>query len=358
MVFVLIGIIVFGVLIAVHELGHFLTAKLLGVKVNEFSVGMGPAIFSREKGDTLYSIRALPIGGYCAMEGEDDDSADPHSFGRASGWRKVLILCAGAAMNFVTGLIILAILLFQLSAIRMPAIVAFLDGYGLENCGLQPGDIVLSVNGRRMFSFYQPDPLSQALSAAGDVVYLVVSRNGERIVLQDVSMPRQERVEEDGTVTNLRGLSLVENAGYDAGVGERLLFTWYSALDLVDAVWSGLSALVSGQVGLRELSGPVGIVDTMTDVGSQAKTAADAAQQLAFLTALIAVNLAVVNLLPLPALDGGRIFFLLLNGVLYLLFRRKIAAKYEGYVHLAGLVALMGLMLVVTFSDVGKIFGH
>lgn len=358
MLFIFIGILIFGLLIAVHELGHFLTAKLMGVKVNEFSIGMGPAVFSKQKGDTLYSIRALPIGGYCAMEGEDDDSADPNAFGRASGWRKVLILCAGAVMNFLTGLIIVGVLLFQLPAIRMPAVVGFLDGYGLENCGLQAGDIVLSVNGQRMFSFYGQNPMSQALAAAGDVVDLVVSRDGERIVLEGVSMPRQERVEADGTVTNLRGISLVENAGYDAGVGERLLFSWYSAVDMVKVVWSGLGALFSGQVGLRDLSGPVGIVDTMTDVGTQSETLADAAMNLAFLAALIAVNLAVVNLLPLPALDGGRIFFLLLNGVLYLLFRQKIDAKYEGYVHFAGLVALMGLMLVVTFSDVGRIFGH
>lgn len=358
MLYIIIGILIFGVLIAVHELGHFLTAKLLGVKVNEFSIGMGPAIFSKEKGDTLYSLRVLPIGGYCAMEGEDDDSADPRSFGRAKGWRKILILCAGAAMNFITGLIILAVLLFQLSAIRMPAIVGFLDGYGLEDCGLEAGDIVLSVNGQRMFSLYEQSSLTKALSTAGDVVDLVVSRNGERIVLENVSMPQQERVAEDGTVTRLRGLSMVENAGYDASIGERLMFSWYSAVDMVKVVWSSLGALISGQVGVRDLSGPVGIVDTMTEVGAQSQNAAAAAKNLAFFAALIAVNLAVMNLLPLPALDGGRIFFLLLNGILYLLFRRKIAAKYEGYVHMAGLVALMGLMLVVTLSDVGKLFGH
>ena len=357
MVFILIGILIFGLLIAVHELGHFLTAKLLGVKVNEFSIGMGPAVFSREKGDTLYSVRILPIGGYCAMEGEDDESADPHSFGRASGWRKVLILCAGAAMNFLTGLVILAVLLFQLSGITMPAIAGFLDGYGLEDCGLEAGDIVLSVNGRRMFSLYNQNLLVTALEAAGDEADFVVSRNGERITLNDIYMPRQQRVEEDGTVTNLRGLS-TGIAGYDAGFGERLLYSWYSAVDMVKVVWSSLGALISGQVGLRELSGPVGIVDTMTDVGAQSQTAADAAWNLAFFAALIAVNLAVMNLLPLPALDGGRIFFLVLNDILYLLFRRKIAPKYEGYVHMAGLFALMGLMLVVTFSDVGKIFGH
>lgn len=357
MLYIIIGILIFGVLIATHELGHFLTAKLLGVKVNEFSIGMGPAVFSREKGETLYSLRVLPIGGYCAMEGEDDDSADPRSFGRASGWRKILILCAGATMNFLTGIVILAVLLCQLSSIAMPVVSGFLEGYGLEDCGLQAGDIVLSVNGQRMFSLYGQDRMLSALNAAGDEVDFVISRGGERITLNDVYMPRQQRVEEDGTTTNLRGISK-SYAAYNAGFGERLVYSWYSAVDMVEVVWTSLGTLISGQVGIRDLSGPVGIVDTMTEVGEQSATAADAAMNLAFLAALIAVNLAVMNLLPLPALDGGRIFFLLLNGVLYLLFRRKIASKYEGYVHMAGLVALMGLMLVVTLSDVGKLFGH
>ena len=208
-----------------------------------------------------------------------------------------------------------------------------------------------------MFSLYGQNQLTVALSSGEDVLDFVVFRDGERISVENVSIPRQQRIEEDGTVSNLRGLS-VGMAGYDAGAGERLLFSWYSAVDMVEVVWSSLGALISGQVGLRELSGPVGIVDTMTDVGTQSETPADAAMNLAFLAALIAVNLAVMNLLPVPALDGGRIFFLVLNGILYLLFRRKIAPKYEGYVHMAGLAALMGLMLVVTFSDVGKIFGH
>ena len=138
---------------------------------------------------------------------------------------------------------------------------------------------------------------------------------------------------------------------------EKLAYSWNSALDMVRTVWLSLGDLIRGAVGLNELSGPVGIVNMMSDVGSSSKTAADAAWNLGYLAALIAVNLAVMNLLPLPALDGGRILFLLLNGVLYLLARKKIDAKYEAYVHMAGLLALMGLMLVVTFSDVGKLFG-
>ena len=356
MLYVILAILIFGVLIATHELGHFATAKLLGVKVNEFAVGMGPAIFKKQKGETLYSIRVLPIGGYCAMEGEDDDSGDPRSFGRAAGWKKLIILCAGAAMNFLTGLIVFLIIYAQFSAFTMPAIGGLMEGYGLEDCGLQAGDKVIAVDGHRMYGY---NNLSFFLSRAGDTVDWVVERNGQRIELNDVYMPIQEKTDAEGNTTYLRGLSI----GVDVlpgTLGNKLLFGWYAALDNVRLVWISLGDLVSGAVGLRDLSGPVGIVDVMTEVGSNPEyspTPAAAALNMANFAGLIAVNLAVMNLLPLPALDGGRVFFLLLNGVLNFLFKRKIDAKYEGYVHLAGLAMLMGLMLMVTFSDIGKLFG-
>lgn len=356
MLFVILAIVIFGVLIATHELGHFATAKLLGVKVNEFSVGMGPAVFKKEKGETLYSIRILPIGGYCAMEGEDDDSADPRSFGKAAGWKKFIILCAGAAMNFLTGLLIFLVIYAQSSAFAMPTIGGLMEGYGLENCGLQAGDKVISVDGHKMYGYSN---LSFFLSRAGDTVDWVVERDGERIVLKDVYMPLQEKTDSEGNTTRLRGLTI----GVDVlpgTIGNKLLFGWYAALDNVRLVWISLGDLLTGAVGLRDLSGPVGIVDVMTEVGSNPEyspTPAAAAINMASFAGLIAVNLAVMNLLPLPALDGGRVFFLLLNGILNALFKRKIDPKYEGYVHMAGLAMLMGLMLMVTFSDIGKLFG-
>lgn len=356
MLFVILAIVIFGVLIATHELGHFATAKLLGVKVNEFSVGMGPAVFKKEKGETLYSIRILPIGGYCAMEGEDDDSADPRSFGKAAGWKKFIILCAGAAMNFLTGLLIFLVIYAQSSAFAMPTIGGLMEGYGLENCGLQAGDKVISVDGHKMYGYSN---LSFFLGRAGDTVDWVVERDGERIVLKDVYMPLQEKTDSEGNTTRLRGLTI----GVDVlpgTIGNKLLFGWYAALDNVRLVWISLGDLLTGAVGLRDLSGPVGIVDVMTEVGSNPEyspTPAAAAMNMASFAGLIAVNLAVMNLLPLPALDGGRVFFLLLNGILNALFKRKIDPKYEGYVHMAGLAMLMGLMLMVTFSDIGKLFG-
>ena len=140
MLYIIIAILIFGVLVAIHELGHFASAKALGVKVNEFAVGMGPALLKWGRGETLYTLRALPVGGFCAMEGEDDDSSDPRSFGRAAWWRKVIILCAGAFMNFLTGLVIMAVLYAPAQGFRAETYGGPLEGYGTEDCGLMAGD--------------------------------------------------------------------------------------------------------------------------------------------------------------------------------------------------------------------------
>ena len=353
MLYIVIAVLIFGVLIATHELGHFATAKLLGVKVNEFSIGMGPAVFKRQKGETLYSVRILPIGGYCAMEGEDDDSADPRSFGRASGWKKIVILCAGAAMNFITGLIIVLILFAPAAGFNQEVYAGPIAGYGNEDCGLLPGDRFLSVDGHRVLAYGNAQFY---LDRAGDTLDFVVERDGKAVELKDVHLPYQERTDENGNYTRLRGITLgavAERAGWL----DKCVYAWNTALDFVRTVWISLGDLVTGAMGLRDLSGPVGIVNVMTEVGAQSGSAMAAAWSLGYFAALIAVNLAVMNLLPLPALDGGRVFFLLLNWILNALFKKKIDPKYEGYVHMAGLAALMCLMLMVTLSDIGKLFG-
>lgn len=353
MLYILIALLLFGILIAIHEFGHFATAKLLGVRVNEFSVGMGPAIWKKQKGETLYSLRVFPIGGYCAMEGEDDDSADPHAFGRAKTWKKVIILAAGSFMNFVAGFLIALVLFSQALGFVVPTINGFIEGYGTETSGLQPGDIVYSVDGHRIYNYGN---LTLFLSRAGDTIDFVVERDGKRVRLDQVYMPLQQRTDEAGETTYLRGITLGREI-LPPTVGNKLLYSWYNSMDFVRLVWISLGDLVTGAVGLRDMTGPVGIVGTIAQVGSQAPTPADAAYNILYFAALIAVNLAVMNLLPIPALDGGRIFFLLINSVVYLIAKRRIAPKYEGYVHMVGLALMMGLMLLVTFSDIGKLFG-
>ncbi|MCI8437801.1 MAG: site-2 protease family protein [Lawsonibacter sp.] len=362
MLYIIVAILIFGVLVATHELGHFATAKLLGVKVNEFAIGMGPVIWQsrknteepREGEGTVYSLRLLPIGGFCALEGDDEDSADPRSFGKAAWWKKIIILCAGAFMNFITGVVIIAVLYAPAQGFRVEVFGGPLEGYGTEDCGLLAGDRFLSVDGHRVLvygnaRFY--------LDRAGETIDFIVERDGQRVELKDVHLPYQERVDENGNYTRLRGLSMAVTADPTDFLGT-LGYSWKTAVDFVRLGWISLGDLITGAVGLRDMSGPVGIVNMMGEVGSQSPTLLDAAWNLGYLAALIAVNLAVMNLLPLPALDGGRVFFLALNGLIYGLFRRKIDAKYEGYVHLAGLAALMCLMLAVTLSDVGKLFGR
>ena len=354
MLYIIIAILIFGILVATHELGHFASAKLLGVRVNEFAVGMGPALLKCQRGETLYSLRALPIGGFCALEGDDEESADPRSFGRAAWWRKMVILCAGALMNFVTGVVIIAILYAPATGFRAEVYGGPIDGYGTENCGLMPGDRFLSVDGHRVLVYGNARFF---LNRGGDTLDFVVERNGERVELKDVHLPYQERTDENGSLTRLRGITMSAVADPTSFFG-KLAYAWNTAIDFVRVVWMSLGDMVTGAVGLRDMSGPVGIVNMMGEVGSQSPTLYDAAWNLGYLAALIAVNLAVMNLLPLPALDGGRVLFLLLNGLLYGLFRKRIDARYEGYVHLAGLAALMCLMLAVTLSDVGKLIGR
>ena len=347
--YIILAILIFGILIASHEFGHFAAAKLSGVKVNEFAIGMGPAVFKKRKGETLYSVRILPVGGYCAMEGEDEENDDPRSFQKVSPLRQFAILAAGAGMNFVTGLLLITILYVGVTGFVRPTFNDYIEGYGLEECGLLPGDIIYKLDGHRI---YTNGDFSIYLQRAGEDVDFIVEREGRKVVLEDVHMPLQERLEENGTTSYLRGFTVGRHI-VPYTVLTHIQYTWYTAVNFVRSVWMSLSDLISGVYGIRDLSGPVGIVDTMTQIGQQSASTALAIEHLIYLAAFIAINLAVMNLLPLPALDGGRIFFLLLNVIL----PWKIPAKYEGYVHMAGMVLLMMLMFAVTLSDVSKIIG-
>ena len=349
--YILVAILIFGVLIAVHELGHFLAAKACGVTVNEFSIGMGPALWKKQKGETLYALRAIPCGGFCAMEGEDEDSDDPHALYRQGFWAKLVIFAAGAFMNFVTGLVILLILYSGAKAFYDPTITAFAGGCPLEaENGLQVGDTLLSIDGERVY-MYSDVGLLLGLNQ-DDTFDLVVRRNGEKVTLTDFPMEKAEYLDQNGQPYTGYGLLFGVK---EATVGDRLANSWNNALDFVRLVRLSLKMLVTGQAGLRDLSGPVGIVSTMTEVGQSSANVAAAIENIAYLAALIAVNLAVMNLLPLPALDGGKIFFLVINAIGLALFKKQIPAKYENYIHFAGLVLLLALMAVITFSDVWKL---
>lgn len=352
MLYIIIAILLFGFLIAIHEFGHFITAKAFGVRVNEFAIGMGPAIFSRQKGETLYALRVFPVGGYCAMEGEEDDSDDPRSFGKQAVWKKLIILTAGAAMNFLAGLALILLLFSRAQAFTTPVLTGFMEGFPLEGeQGLMAGDRILSINGERIWLY--SDVTLFLGRGSGEPYDLVVERNGARVELNDLPLELREYTENGQTVKRYGLYFAIE----EATLGAKLKNSWYNAIDFVRLVRISLTDLLTGAAGVKDLTGPVGIVDTITEVGNQSETLAMAVENILYFGALIAVNLAVMNLLPLPALDGGRIFFLLMNGLWFALFRRRIDPKYESYVHVAGLVALLALMAVVTFNDLARIFG-
>ena len=351
MVYILAAILVFGVLIAVHELGHFMAAKACGVRVNEFSIGMGPALWKKQKGETQYSLRLLPVGGFCAMEGEEEDSDDPAALNNQGFWAKLLIFAAGAAMNFIAGLLIILVLYAGAKAFYEPVITDFADGCPLESAeGLQTGDRIVRIDGERVY-VYSDIRLLLGLNKTG-VFDLVVERNGEKVTLTDFPMAPQTYPDQNGASYTSYGLYFGTEK---ATLGRKLSYTWNNAVDFVRLVRLSLQMLLTGEAGVKDLSGPVGIVSTMTQVGEQAGSVRAAVENIAYLAALIAVNLAVMNLLPLPALDGGKIFFLVINAIGMLLFKKQIPAKYENYIHFAGLVLLLALMAVITLSDVWKL---
>ena len=350
MVYIIAAIFIFGVLIAVHELGHFLAAKACGVRVNEFSIGMGPALFHRQKGETEYAIRILPIGGYCAMDGEDEESDDPRSLTKQSLWKKLLIFAAGALMNFLAGFLLILILYSGTSTFSTTQVAGFAPEFDQEASSLQAGDVLWSINGERVYLFSDIDLLLNL--GGGQEAELVVVRDGEKVDMGKVSLPYQTYTGTNGQAYNGYGIYVV---GEESSVLRVVKYSWLNAVDFVRLVRLSLQMLLTGGASIQDLSGPVGIVSTITQVGKESETVAIAVQNIIYFAALIAVNLAVMNLLPLPALDGGKIFFLLLDAVTLALFKRKIPDKYENYVHTAGFLLLMGLMLVVTFTDISKL---
>ena len=348
-VFILAAILMFGILIAVHEFGHFAAAKLCGVRVNEFSIGMGPAIWTRQKGETQYSLRVLPIGGYCAMEGEDEDTGDERSLTHQGFWKQLIIFAAGALMNFLTGVIILLALYANVTAVNTDQIVGLAPELAQQETGLQEGDLIYKVDGYRT---YLAGDAALFLQYADDTVNLEVIRDGEHVQIENLK--RQTYTAADGSSYVGFGLTVGAYA-HEATLPVKLQYTWYTALDFVQLVWFSLAQLVTGGATMQDLSGPVGIVSAITAVGNDAPSAGVAWFRIFYFAALVAVNLAVMNLLPIPALDGGRIFFLVVDAVCLLLFKRKIPERYTAAVNTAGFVVLMGFMLLVTFHDVFKL---
>ncbi len=349
---VLFAILLFSILIFVHELGHFVAAKLSGVQVNEFSMFMGPALWKKQVGETLYAIRLIPIGGYCAMEGEDGGSDNPRSFDKAAWWKKLIILAAGAAMNFIIGVLIMIAVYLPAQRVVVPVISSFEEFSTVDGeQGLQVGDRILEVDGEKI---YVQSDFSMILTLNGGNTHdLVVERNGEKVALDDLLMEKHEVTYEDGTTGMLYGMNFtVEDLNFPG----KIAYAWNNSIDTVRMVRLSLQMLLTGKAGFSDMSGPVGIVEQMTTVAEASATWVDALLNMLYFGGFIAINLAVMNLLPIPALDGGRIVGVVLTTAVEAITKKKINPKYEGYLHGAGMILLLILMAVIMFKDIIGLF--
>ena len=349
--FLVIAILIFSFLIFIHEFGHFITAKLFDVKVNEFSIFMGPRLLHWGKGETEYSVRLLPIGGFCAMEGEDGDSDDPRAFTTKAPWKRIIILAAGAFMNFLTGIVILIVLYATATGFRTLEITGFLDGCPLEGeNALQVGDVIEKLDGDRLYIF---SDFSMLTERAGEkTMDVTVRRDGKRVTIHDLDMVKRDYTV-DGETLHIYGLTF--GGTEEKTVGTLLKNAWMTSMDFARMVKMGLLDLLTGRAGLKDMSGPVGIVDAVQETGRSAESTADGVMNVIYFGAFIAVNLAFMNMLPIPALDGGHIFLLLVTWIIESITKKKIDPKYEAYIHAGGLVVLLGFMLVVTFNDILKL---
>lgn len=335
---VIVAVLVFGLLIFIHELGHFSVGKLSGMKINEFAIGMGPAIWSKKRGETKYSLRLLPIGGYVAVEGEDEDSTDPRAFCNVALWKRIAFVSAGAIMNLVLGFVILSILVGLRTTLPTTIISEFREG-AVSNTALQVNDKILEINGSRVFT--SNDITFSMVSDKDGIVDFTVLRDGQKLKLPAVRFD-MERVGDGTRYINLDFYVYAQEKTFL----ESVKYTALWMLSIVRQVWLSFINLITGNFALSELSGPVGV----STVIGQASTAGF--KTLLLLVGFITVNIGVFNLLPVPALDGGRLVFLLIE----LVIRRPINPKYEGIIHATGFILLMGLMLLVTFNDIVRLF--
>lgn len=342
--YILIGILIFGVIILIHELGHFISAKAFGVGVNEFAIGMGPKLLSKKsKSGTLYSLRLFPIGGYVSMVGEDDDGGGAeNALCNKKAWQRLIIMSAGAFMNMLLGFIITACLVVFGSDLYSTTIERFNSADNneiLQWQGLEVGDTIVKVGSRHIF--VRSDLVYKAMDQGAEPCDIVVKRNGEKVVIKDFVFPTFEQNGIKFGNANFFVPTVLKKTPFE--VAKQSVFQSVAVLRMI---WTSLIDTISGKYGTEAISGPVGVI------GEIKETAQYGFSSLMFLTMVLTMNIGLFNLLPFPALDGGRIFFLLIE----IIRRKPINPKYEGYVHLAGLALLFALMIFVTANDIAKIF--
>lgn len=339
----IIAILLFSAIILFHELGHFLLAKANGIRVNEFSLGLGPTIVGFTKGETKYSIKLLPFGGACMMEGEDSQSDDDRSFQKKSVWARISVVAAGPIFNFIMAFVLAVIILGNIG-ISTPTVAQVEDGYGAQTAGLQAGDEIIKMNHKHIHFFKEISMYT--LFHAGETVEVTYERNGERHIVE--VQPTYD--EEQG-----RYRYGIDGSGEYTKVGpiKTLQYSVYEVKYWIQYTVGSLKMFLTRQVSVNDLSGPVGIVKTIGDTYDMSKS--DGAfyvwMNLLNLALLLSANLGVMNLLPIPALDGGRLVFLVIEAIR----GKRVSEDKEGMVHFIGLLCLFGLMILIMFNDIRKL---
>lgn len=360
---ILVAIIVFGLIIAIHEFGHFIAAKANGIQVNEFAIGMGPKILKFRKGETLYSLRLLPIGGFCAMEGEDVSSDNPRAYEKKKVWQRMIVVLAGAFMNIVLGFVLLIVTTCMNDLVPTRYVSQFAEvsystyGYNVgswslmqlpgnisvsscEESGLQVGDEIISINGSYIWSITD---LSYKLQTTDQNDFtLEVERNGERITLEHV-------VFENKLSGGRMDFKIVGEEKNPANV---IAFSFRDTVATGKLIWMTLGDLITGKYGLHDLSGPIGTISVISEAATSGVNWTERLNSLLSLTVFITINVGIFNVLPIPGLDGSRFLFMVVEAIR----RKPIQKEREAMVHLIGMAALFLLMIVISIQDISRFF--
>ena len=341
---IIIAILLFSFIIIFHELGHFLLAKKNGIRVDEFSLGLGPTLIGKKFGETYFCIKLLPFGGACMMGEDDVDDMSPGSFNSKSVWARMSVIAGGPVFNLILAWIF-CVILIGATGCRPPVVAEVLEGSSAEEQGMQAGDVIKEINGRNIHIW---DDLSlYTLTHSDESPYEVVyERDGERYTAE-----LETRVLEDSETPIL---GVVSGEIERPGILGSMQYGVYKVKYWINYTVDSLRMLITGQAGVKDLSGPVGIVNVVNDVY---ETAAPSGAWAVFLNmlnfgTLLTANLGVINLLPLPALDGGRLVFLIIEAIR----KKRVPPEKEGMVHFAGFAALMILMVLVMYNDIMKLF--
>lgn len=377
----IVTIVMFLIMVSLHEFGHFIVAKCLDFKILEYAIGFGPVIFKKQNGETQYAVRAVPLGGFCKFEGDDEESSDPRAFSNQAVWKRILVVVAGGIFNVILGFLVFVVMLPTLSPMQTNEIQSVVPNSYIEDSGILPGDKIVKINDKRI-GFYNDISLYRDDLSKDEKFTLIIKRDGKKIEVPAMLTEQKITIRYTGErieyISNINGVSETEYIDYSEDIPkkEEMLgkeetttryiigftpkseevnalniwgYAWNETKFVVKLVYRSLWELVTGKTGVEQMSGPVGIVSEVNNAVHQEN---DSWLYVLNLTALLSINLGVFNLLPLPALDGGRLLFMIIE----LIRRKPIPPEKEGMVHAIGMLLLVALVVFVSFNDIMKLF--